>query len=185
MTEAERQIDYHEAVNDFLKLYAQELELQALKLGSFYSIDRHELLSRTALTVWKKWNGEFSELPSEECYKYTLRILCNHARNLSKSFRREWSRCEPCSDDESGKMAAPSVLWRDPAVEAIFRDERLAIYRAISRLKGRCRDVMVLVALGLEYAEIRQELGMTVSNLTSTLCRARKELRELLGGEPK
>jgi DNA-directed RNA polymerase specialized sigma24 family protein len=44
---------------------------------------------------------------------------------------------------------------------------------------------MALIALGLEYSEIRQELDMTVTNLTSTLGRARKLLREILGLEDK
>jgi DNA-directed RNA polymerase specialized sigma24 family protein len=73
-----------------------------------------------------------------------------------------------------------TTTGRDPAVEAIFREEIFAIYRAITQLHGRRRDVMVLVALGLENNEIRQELDMTVTNLTTTLKRARKSLREIL-----
>jgi DNA-directed RNA polymerase specialized sigma24 family protein len=44
---------------------------------------------------------------------------------------------------------------------------------------------MVLVALGLENNEIRQELGLTVTNLTSILGRARRSLQETLGLEDK
>jgi hypothetical protein len=51
MTIAERSGDYNEAVNHFLKLHGQELELQAFKLMRCYSIDLHELLSRTTVTV--------------------------------------------------------------------------------------------------------------------------------------
>jgi DNA-directed RNA polymerase specialized sigma24 family protein len=79
--------------------------------------------------------------------------------------------------EHSAYAAAP---WEDPAVEAILRDERLAIYRAISLLDGRCKDVMVLLALGLENNEIQRELGLTATNLTSILGRARKSLREIL-----
>lgn len=184
--------DCNEAVNDFLKLHEQELELQAIKLTRFYSIDLHELLSRTAVTVWKKWPSELSTLPRDKGYKYALRIMSNHARNLSKGARRDWSKCEFLPGYELERSAYVTTMWRDPAVEAIFRDERLAIYRAISLLGGRCRDVMVLVALGLENSEIQQELDMTETNLTSTLRRARKSLREILdlgdkceGGEPR
>jgi DNA-directed RNA polymerase specialized sigma24 family protein len=85
------------------------------------------------------------------------------------------------------------TTYQDPvAVEAIFEDELFAIYKAISQLDGRCRDVMTLIALGLENSDIRQELGMTVTNLTSTKARARRLLREILGlgdkgegGEPR
>ncbi len=192
MTSGERPVDYNEAVNDFLKLHEQELELQAIKLTKFYSIDLHELLSRTAVTVWEKWPSELCALPRDKCYRYALRILFNHARNLSKGARRHWSTYELLPDEELEHSAYSATTWRDPAVEAIFRDERLAIYTAISRLNGRSRDVMVLVALGLENSDIRQELGLTVTNLTSTLKRARKSLREILalrdkceGGEPR
>lgn len=191
MTRVERPADYNESVNDFLKLHEQELELQAIKLTRFYGIDLHELLSRTAVTVWEKWPCELHALPNNEIYKYTLRILCNHARNLSKGTRRHWSKCELLSDEELRNFPYTTTAWRDPAVEAIFRDERLAIYRAISLLSGRCRDVMVLVALGLENSEIRQELDLTATNLTTILGRARELLREILnleekceGGEP-
>lgn len=192
MTSEEHPVDYSEAVNDFLKLHEQELELQAIMLTRFYSIDLHELLSRTAVTVWEKYPSELHMLPHDKSYKYALRILFNHARNLSKGARRHWSRCDFLPDEELEYLAYSTTTWRDPAVEAIFRDERLAIYKAISRLNGRSRDVMVLVALGLENSEIRQELGLTVTNLTSALERARKSLREILdlrdnceGGEPR
>jgi DNA-directed RNA polymerase specialized sigma24 family protein len=179
MVGAERPVDRNEAINDFLKLHEQELEMQAIKLAKFYSVDLHELLSRTSVTVWEKWSSLLCALPGDESYRYTLRILSNHARNLSRSARRDWS--EPCLGDETERLPCATTTWRDPAVEAIFRDEIFVIYAAISRLDGRCRDVMVLVALGLENSEIRQELGMTVTNLTSTLARARKSLREILG----
>jgi len=51
---------------------------------------------------------------------------------------------------------------------------------------------MTLLALGLENSDIRQELGMTATNLTSTKERARRLSREILGlvdqgegGEPR
>ncbi|MGH3719793.1 MAG: RNA polymerase sigma factor [Pseudonocardiaceae bacterium] len=180
MTRAERPEDYNEVVNDFLKMHEQELELQAIKLTRFYSIDLHELLSRTSVTVWGKWSSRLCILSDDESYRYTLRVLSNHARNLSKNARRDWSNRENFSGEELERLACATTAWRDPVVEAIFRDERLAIYTAISRLDGRCKDVMVLVALGLENDEIRQELHITVTNLTSTLARARKSLREIL-----
>jgi DNA-directed RNA polymerase specialized sigma24 family protein len=190
MTSLERPIDYHEAVeppidyreavNDFLKLHKQELELQAIKLTGFYGIDFHELLSRTSRTVWKKWPKKLCTLPGDEKYRYARRILFNHARNLSKSTRRDWNKREPSSGDELERSNYATTTGRDPAVEAIFREEIFAIYRAITQLHGRRRDVMVLVALGLENNEIRQELDMTVTNLTTTLKRARKSLREIL-----
>jgi hypothetical protein len=64
MTIAECPDDYNEAANDFIKLHGKELEPQVLKLARFYSIDLHELLSRTMVTVWEKWPSELSVLPA-------------------------------------------------------------------------------------------------------------------------
>jgi DNA-directed RNA polymerase specialized sigma24 family protein len=182
VTSAERPIDHNEAVNDFLKLHEQELEFQAIKLMGFYpGVDLHELLSQTAETIWEKWASEFCVLPHDEIHKYALRVMYNHALNLSKKTRRHWSKFDYLPGEQLESPACAAEPWLDPAIEAIFRDESLAIYRAISQLNGRSKDVMVLVALGLENSEIRQELGLTVTNLTSILGRARKSLRKILG----
>jgi DNA-directed RNA polymerase specialized sigma24 family protein len=193
MTSAERPGDYSEAVNYFLKLHGKELEPQALKLARCYRIDLHELLSRTTVTVWEKWSSEFFMLPDGERYQRTLRIMSNHARNLSRNARRNESKYDLLPDDELERLTHSITTYQDPvATEAIFEDERFAIYKAISRLPGRCRDVMTLIAIGLENSDIRQELGMTATNLTSTKERARRLLREILGlaaqgegGEPR
>jgi DNA-directed RNA polymerase specialized sigma24 family protein len=193
MASAERPGDDNEAVNHFLKLYGKELEPQAFKLARCYRIDLHELVSRTTVTVWEKWPSEFRALSDSERYQRTLRILSNHARNLSKNERRNEGKYDLLPGDELETLTSAITTYQDPvAVEAIFDDERSAIYKAISQLPGRCRDVMTLIALGLENSDIRQELGMTVTNLTSTKERARRLLREILGltdesegGEPR
>jgi DNA-directed RNA polymerase specialized sigma24 family protein len=193
MTSAERSGDHNEAVSYFLKLHGQELELQAIKLARCYSIDLHELISRTSVTVWEKWPSDLCALPNDECYKRALCILYNHARNLSKIENRSKRKCYIISGEELDNLTQKITARQDlVALEAAFKDEQFAIYKAISLLDGRCRDVMTLIALGLENNEIRQELGMTVTNLTSTKARARKLLREILGfgdkdegGEPQ
>lgn len=176
----QRPPDCNEAVNHFLKLHSKELELQALKLTGCYGIDFHELLSRTACTVWEKWPGEFSALSESERHRRTVYLLINHARNLSKSRRRFEEKVELAAEGELERLTRSIVCQDSVEVEAIFEDKRLQIYKAISLLDGRCKDVMTLIALGLEDAEIRQSLSMTVTNLTSTKARARKLLRKIL-----
>lgn len=181
MTNAEYSDDYNEAVNLFLKLHGQELKMWSFMLTRCYGIDFHELLSRTTVTVWEKWSKELYGLPDNERYKYTLRVLSNHARNLSKNAKRYEDRCDLLSGEELERLTHATPTCQDPVVaEVIFKDERFAIYRVISQLSGRCRDVMTLLALGLEDSEIRQELGMTMTNLTTTKSRARKLLLEIL-----
>ncbi|MGH3788458.1 MAG: RNA polymerase sigma factor [Pseudonocardiaceae bacterium] len=172
--------DDEEGLRDYLKNCEQEIELQALKLARIYCIDFHELLSRTGQTIWQKWQqmSGFTDDPKRS--RYSFRILANHSRNLSRMQRRQWTECPPASHllDHS---PIEGSSWRDPAIEALFRDERLTIYRAIAQLKGRMRDVMSLRALGLNDDEIRAELNMTPTNFATTLSRARQELRGMLG----
>jgi DNA-directed RNA polymerase specialized sigma24 family protein len=182
MTSAERSGDHNEAVGHFLKLHGKELELQAIKLtGCYKRIDLHELVSRTSVTVWEKWSTELCALPDDECYSRTLRIMYNDARNLSKSARRREAKCDLLPNEELERLTH-AVTCQDPvATEAMLKDEEFAIYKAISQLNGRCKDVMILIVLGRENNEIRRELNMSKTNLTSTKSRACKRLYEILG----
>jgi DNA-directed RNA polymerase specialized sigma24 family protein len=182
MTTAKRTSDYNEAINQFLKLYGKELELRAMKLTGCYGIDFHELLSRTAVTVWEKWPDALCALPDDERYKFTVCTLLNHARNLSRNARRDEAKFILISGEELDSLTRAIAPYQDSvAIEAIFEDERFEIYGAISLLGDKCRDVMTLIALGLEDVEIRQELGMTATNLSTIKARARKLLRKTLG----
>lgn len=185
MTSAGGSGDYNEALDHFVKLHIEELEVQANKLAGCYGIDCDELLSRTLETVWKKWASELCALPDSECFKRTPRILYNQARNLSKSARRSAAKCSTLSSEELERLTR-TITRQDPvAAEAIFEDERLTIYKAISQLHGACRDVMSMIALGLDNDEIRQVLNITMTNLTSTKLRARKQLDKILGRKIK
>jgi DNA-directed RNA polymerase specialized sigma24 family protein len=186
MTRAERPHDHSEAVNYFLKFYGKSLEVQGFKLTRCYDIDFHELLSRTAVTILEKWLDDFCMLTENERNKLARRILLNHARNLSRSARRNESKLVLVASDELEGLTCAISSHEDPvAVNAIFQDEQFEIYGAISRLDGRCRDVMALIALGLEDSEIRDVLRMSGTNLTSTKARARKLLLQILSLEEK
>lgn len=171
-----------EGLRKYLKKCEQEIEIQALKLARIYHIDLHELLSRTSQTIWDKWRlmSAFEDDLKRNCYWFG--ILANHSRNLSRKQRREWTECQPASH-QLDYNATERSNWRDPAIEALFKDEQFRIYRAIAQLRGRSRDVMSLRALGRSDDEIRAELEMTPTNFSTTLSRARRELREILDME--
>lgn len=171
--------DDEEGLGDYLNKCEQEIEIQALKLARIYRIDLHELLSRTGQTIWDKWRLMSAFEDDLKRNGYWLGILANHSRNLSRKQRREWTECQPAGH-QLDCNATERSSWRDPAVESLFKDEQLRIYRAIARLRGRSRDVMSLRALGRNDDEIRAELAMTPTNFSTTLSRARRELREIL-----
>lgn len=174
--------DDGEGLRDYLRKCEQEIELQALKLSRIYLIDLHELLSRTNQTIWEKWRLMSAFEDDFKRNGYWLGILANHSRNLSRNRRREWTECQPASH-QLDRNGVERASWRDPAVEALFKDEQFRIYRAIAQLRGRSRDVMSLRALGRSDDEIRVELAMTPTNFSTTLSRARRELREILNHE--
>jgi DNA-directed RNA polymerase specialized sigma24 family protein len=171
-------------LSDYLRKCEQEIELQALKLARIYRIDLHELLSRTGQTIWEKWPLMCVFEDDLKRNRYGLRILANHSRNLSRNQRREWTECRPASHLLERDLTE-ELGWRDPAVEALFRDEQLQIYRAIAHLRGRSRDVVSLQALGLSDEEIRAELRMIPTNFSTTVSRARRELKCILDNGPR
>lgn len=171
--------DDEKGLRDYFGKCEQEIEIQALKLAQIYRIDLYELLSRAGQSIWEKWQLMATFEGDVERNRYGFGILANHARNLSRKQRREWAKCKPTSDLPEGS-STEGLGWRDPAIEALFRDEQFAIYRAVAQLKGKLRDVMSLRALGLNDEEIRAELNMTLTNYSTTLSRARRELRAIL-----
>ena len=80
---------------------------------------------------------------------------------------------------------------RESSVEGVaalvMRDdhtlERLSIEEALERLSPEHRTVFLLKEVeGYEHSEIADLLGISVSNSEVRLHRARRQLRELLGG---
>ena len=81
----------------------------------------------------------------------------------------------------------------DPAAEPIADrvTERIAaqaarreLAAALARLSQAQRDVLLLVASGLGYQEAAVALGVPLGTVSSRLVRARRAVREALGGDP-
>jgi RNA polymerase sigma factor (sigma-70 family) len=69
----------------------------------------------------------------------------------------------------------------DPAAEAIGKEERLRLRRALDGLGEHYRSVVELSCLeGLSYAEVGAALGLPIKTVETRLYRARRLLRERL-----
>jgi DNA-directed RNA polymerase specialized sigma24 family protein len=167
---------------EFMKRHEHDFEVQAIKLSQFYyGADVHDILSRTVSTLWEHWHfGELSAQEARVQRASALAVMRHHTLNLSRKRRSEWTRCRPVSDEDLQAVCTPSDDWHDILSGSIISDNVYAIYRAISKLPRRQKDVMTLLALGFDNEEIKTELGMTASNFTTTLHRARKTLRKIL-----
>ncbi len=91
-------------------------------------------------TIWGKWRMMPAFEDDLKRNGYWFGILANHSRNLSRKQQREWTPASHQLDCDATERSS----WRDPAIEALFKDEQFRIYRAIAQVRGRSRDVMSL-----------------------------------------
>ena len=180
MTAASERINSSQNMDEFLKTHWPQLEIDALKLAKFYSLDLNELLSRTQVTIWQKWDATLQSLEESARRGYARTTLAHHARNLNRLGHKKREELRSLADEESHDISDATPAWRDPAVEIVFRDTELTIYRAIAHLQGKQKDVMALIALGWDHRSISEQLQMSDTHVKSTLHRARIALREIL-----
>jgi RNA polymerase sigma-70 factor, ECF subfamily len=106
------------------------------------------------------------------------------ATNLAGSHRRREERHYRALARADARLIAPSdedaIADRVSALAA-----GPALAGALAALDRSDRDVLLLVALAdLSYAEVAESLGIPYGTVCSRLSRARRRLRESLGGEP-
>ena len=92
---------------------------------------------------------------------------------------------------EEGSGSSIAYHFRHPLLqnrlyETISSTRQAMLHRqlagALAGLATADRDAILLVADGLSYAEAAQALGVPAGTLSSRLARARRKLREGLGG---
>jgi len=180
VTTASEPPDPSQNIDEFLKIHWLQLEIDALKLAKVYSLDLNELLSRTQVTIWQNWEITVQSLEESARRGYARTTLANHARNLNRLRHKQHEELRSFSDEDIHDISGATSAWRDPAVEIVFRDGELMIYRAIAHLQGKQKDVMALIALGWDHRSISDQLQMSDTHVKSTLHRARIVLREIL-----
>ena len=93
--------------------------------------------------------------------------------------------------DETRFLQAIARTGSDPASEAFdgqvldrvaAQSARPELVVALTRLSQGQRDVLLLVASGLTYAEAGRALGLPAGTVSSRLVKARRIVREALGG---
>ncbi len=105
--------------------------------------------------------------------------LLTIAHNAAVSLRRR-------TKDETRFEVEPAAThrWSDPEAQALSKYDRLAVRRAILRLKPDQQQVVLLRFLEqLDYAEIAAALGKREGNIRVIQHRALTELRRMLASE--
>jgi RNA polymerase sigma-70 factor (ECF subfamily) len=133
---------------------------------------REDLLQEVHLALWKALPGFRGE-----CSLRTFVYRVAHNRGLTHVWRRRTTPVA-CEDlDEIGD-SAPS-----PEASAIRRDGEASLMDAIRKLPVVYRQVITMALEELPQAEIAAVLGITENNVAVRLNRARKLLREQMGGK--
>jgi|JI10StandDraft_1071094.scaffolds.fasta_scaffold401010_1 RNA polymerase sigma factor (sigma-70 family) len=97
-------------------------------------------------------------------------------RRRSEGRRRRWEERAALDQD-------PFCPICNPADELERRETLTALEDALADLSSEHRVVLALRAAGLEYDEIAAELALPVGTIRSRLNRARRSLRERMGGD--
>ncbi len=113
---------------------------------------------------------------------WLLRIVRNRARDLMR--RRRVRRHQSLDASEDGYTVEAVDPAADPEADAQRRQLQRRVWRALARVPGHHREILVLRDYqDLSYAEIAQVLGIPLGTVMSRLHAARKNLRAHLEQE--
>jgi RNA polymerase sigma factor (sigma-70 family) len=138
--------------------------------------DAEDLAQEIFLSVFRGLEGFKGDA---QFTTWLYRIAWNRCADWLRRNRKPGRRAAPLSEvDEVADGRA------DPAADALGKDDRLRMRRALARLDGRYRSVVELSCIqGLSYAEVGAALGLPVKTVETRLYRARRLLRERLAAE--
>jgi len=104
---------------------------------------------------------------------YATRVMGSKVANRRRS---AWARRVSTTDDLGG-------VERTIADGIMASDDYLEVVAAVQQLNARQREIVAMhYLLDMPVAQIAATLGRAVGSITSDLSRARKALRDLLGG---
>jgi RNA polymerase sigma factor (sigma-70 family) len=138
-----------------------------------------DLVAETFLVAFRQRGGYDPAQPSARPWLYGIatRLVSRRRRDEVRFFR---------AIARTGIDPAADPVVEPVADEVIRRADARTLHRqlagALAGLAPADRDALLLVADGLSYAEAAQALGVPAGTLSSRAARARRKLREGLGG---
>jgi RNA polymerase sigma factor (sigma-70 family) len=138
-----------------------------------------DLVAETFLVAFRQRASYHPDQPSARPWLYGIatRLISRRRRDEVRFFRViARTGIDPVADPVAEPVADAGARRAD--AQTLHR--RLA--GALALLSTTDRDALLLVADGLSYAEAAQALGVPPGTLSSRLARARRTVREELGG---
>ena len=135
---------------------------------------REELMQEIALAIWQA-------LPHfrGECSERTFVFRIAHNRGLTHAGRRRPPQQSLDELEEADEPVDPRPHL-DEQLAQMNQRERLA--SAVQSLPVAHKQMIVMMLEGLSHADIGEVLGITEKNVAVRLTRARKALKETMGG---
>jgi RNA polymerase sigma-70 factor, ECF subfamily len=137
--------------------------------------DRQEAERLTQDVFVRVWTRLSSFRGESEFTSWLHRLTVNVVLEDSRSTRRRIGRVENFAD--------PGMFENKMSAASNDSDSRMDLERAIATLPPGARQALVLHDIeGYKHEEIAQQLGTAVGTVKAQLHRARRLLRERLGG---
>lgn len=159
--------------------YADDIHRYAARRLGTEAAD--DLMAETFVTAFRRRRQYNLSRPHARPWLYGIvtRLIASQRRAEARALRA-LSRVASAgpADGGGGEPLAERVTARISA-----ESTRGALSAALATLPARHRDVLLVIAWGdLEYTEAAEVLGIPVGTVRSRLHRARKKVREALGG---
>ncbi|MFG2007274.1 RNA polymerase sigma factor [Spirillospora sp. NPDC048911] len=136
-----------------------------------------DITAETFLVAFRKQDRFDPEQGSVRAWLYGIatRLVSRHRRNEVRRYQA-MARLQREAPEEEGHEETVAARVSASAVKA-------PLGAALAKLSSGERDVLLLVALAdLTYPEVAQALGVKYGTVCSRLSRAKKQIREALGG---
>ena len=138
-----------------------------------------DLVAETFLVAFRQRGGYDQAQPSARPWLYGIatRLVSRRRRDEVRFFRAiARTGIDPAADPVAEPVADAGIRRADA------RSLHRQLAGALAGLAAADRDALLLVADGLSYAEAAQALGVPAGTLSSRVARARRILRQGLGG---
>jgi RNA polymerase sigma-70 factor (ECF subfamily) len=134
-----------------------------------------DLVAETFLVAFRRRGRYDGAQPDARPWLYGIatRLISRHRRDETR-FLRAIAR--------TGTAPASEALDAQIIDRVAAQAARRELAAALARLSQAQRDVLLLVASGLSYPETGRALGLPAGTVSSRLARARRIVREALGG---
>ncbi|MGP3754156.1 RNA polymerase sigma factor [Streptomyces sp. IBSNAI001] len=175
-----RSLEDPDAFSALFDRYADDIHRYAARRLGTEAAD--DLMAETFVIAFQQRRRYDLSRPQARPWLYGIvtNLVGGHRRAEARRLRA-LSRAASTAPGERGGDGEP--LADRVAARVSAEGVRAELAGALAALPARYRDVLLVVAWGdLDYAEAAEALGVPVGTVRSRLHRARKKLREALGG---